>query len=162
MRSPLALTLPLIGQCNQGDTGCPYFRAYNRLHLRSGDTHECEHRKGLSVACGADKSPRINPTLTILANPVRLDDPPEATMLTVRELFLKALSMKLSGAAWPRIQDTLISLGRVIGISDIGTDFVEFRSGQRIWFDGRCHLTTLWQGWSSMRPSAPAEEDASG
>jgi len=83
-------------------------------------------------------------------------------MLTVRELFLKALFMKLSGAAWPRIQDTLISLGRDIGISDIGTDFVEFRSGQRIWFDGRCHLTTLWQGWSSMRPLAPAEEDASG
>ena len=59
-------------------------------------------------------------------------------MLTVRELFLKALSMKLSGTAWPRIQDTLIILGRDIGIKKIGTDFVEFRSGQRIWFDGRC------------------------
>ena len=58
-------------------------------------------------------------------------------MLTVRELFLKALSMKLSGAAWPRIQDTLIILGRDIGIKKIGTDFVEFRSGQRIWFDGK-------------------------
>ena len=78
-------------------------------------------------------------------------------MLTVRELFLKALSMKLSGAAWPRIQDTLISAGHDIGIRKIGSDFVEFRSGQRIWFDGKCHLTTLWQGWSSMRPLAPAE-----
>jgi hypothetical protein len=110
---------------------------------------------------GGQKVPGFNPTLTIPANPVGLDDPPEATMLTVRELFLKALSMKLSGAAWPRIQGTLISLGRDIGIRKIGTDFVEFRSGQRIWFDGRCHLTTLWQGWSSMRPLAPAEEDAS-
>ena len=80
-------------------------------------------------------------------------------MLTVRELFLKALSMKLSGQLATN-SGYVDNSGRDIGIKKIGTDFVEFRSGQRIWFDGRCHLTTLWQGWSSMRPLAPAEEDA--
>jgi hypothetical protein len=37
-------------------------------------------------------------------------------------------------------------IGRDIGVRKIGTDFVEFQSGQRIWFDGKYHLTTLWQG----------------
>jgi len=81
-------------------------------------------------------------------------------MLAVRELFLKALSMKLQGAGWPQIRDTLIGLGRDIGIRKIGTDFVEFQSGQRIWFDGKYHLTTLWQDWSSMRSLTPEEENA--
>ena len=79
-------------------------------------------------------------------------------MLTVRELFLKALWMKLQGAGWHQIRDTLIRLGHHIGIRKIGTDFVEFQSGQRIWFDGKYHLTTMWQGWSLMRSLTPAEE----
>ncbi len=83
----------------------------------------------------------------------------ETTMLAVRELFL-ALSMKLQGAGWPQIRDTLIGLGRDIGVRKIGTDFVEFQSGHRIWFDGKYHLTTLWQGWSSMRSLTPEQENA--
>ena len=91
---------------------------------------------------------------------MRLDDLLETVMLAVRELFLKALSMKLQGVGWPQIRYTLIGLGRDIGIRKIGTDFVEFQSGQRIWFDGKYHLTTLWQDWSSMRSLTPEEENA--
>jgi hypothetical protein len=67
-------------------------------------------------------------------------------MLTVRELFLKALAMNLQGVSWPKVQETLIARARNLGIlEDTGSDFVEFKSGQRIWFDGKYHLTALWQ-----------------